>query len=147
MPNASRTSRLDETTIEIPDTFARFSDELSAQRYLETVLWPDGITCPHCGSRERIGKLNGKSTRVGAFKCYACRKLFSVTHGTIFHSSHVPIHKWLQAIYLTDGGTRPVKPQDIQHVLNVSLKTASSMIDKLSEAAVAATYFTRKSSK
>jgi transposase-like protein len=131
---SERTLQPKETT-EARDTLARFADEFSAQRYLETVLWPNGIVCPHCGNRERIGKLNGRSTRVGAYKCYSCRKSFSLTYGTIFHSSHVPIHKWLQAIYLTDGGTKAVKPASLQEILNVSFKTAASMIGRLREAA------------
>lgn len=114
---------------------APFFDELQAQCFLETVLWPEGVTCPHCGGRDRVGTLNGKSTRVGAYKCYACRRSFSVTHGTIFHASHVPLHKWLQAIYLTDGGTRNIRPDLLRKLLNVSLKTASSMIFRLNEAA------------
>jgi len=119
----------------VREVLARFADELSAHRYLETVLWPDGMECPRCGSHGRIGKLNGESTRVGAYKCYACRKSFSVTYGTLFSSSHVPVHKWLQAIYLTDGGTRPIRPHHLQQILNVSFKTASSMLRRLTAAA------------
>ncbi len=63
-------------------------------------LWPDGPVCPHCGGVERIGKMGGKSTRYGLYKCYQCRKPFRVTVGTIFESSHIPLHIWLQAIGL-----------------------------------------------
>ncbi|MBS0517108.1 MAG: transposase [Proteobacteria bacterium] len=115
---------------------ARFADELSAHRYLEGILWPDGPVCPRCGVRGRVGKLNGASTRLGAHKCYACRRSFSITYGTIFSSSHVPLHKWLQAIYLTNGGTRPMRPHHLQRILNVSFKTASAMLRRLEEAAI-----------
>jgi transposase-like protein len=145
MSNPDRMSRADKETVDVRETLARFSDELSAQRYLESILWPDGIVCPHCCGRERIGKLNGSSTRVGAYKCYACRKSFSVTHGTIFRSSHVPIHKWLQAIYLTHGGTKAIEAHYLQQILNVSFKTAASMIGRLSEAAVLNADFVRRS--
>jgi transposase-like protein len=114
---------------------ARFADELSAHEYLERILWPDGVRCPHCSGQGRIGKLNGASTRIGAHKCYSCRKTFSVTHGTIFKSSHVPLHKWLQAIYLTEGGTKPMRPHHLQQILNVSFKTASFMMRRLRKAA------------
>jgi transposase-like protein len=117
------------------DGLARFANELSAYEYVEHILWPNGPKCPHCGSEERVGKLNGASTRIGAYKCYNCRKTFSVTHGTLFSSSHVPLHKWLQAIYLTEGGTKPMRPHHLQQILNVSFKTASSMIRRISEAA------------
>ncbi|WP_422002520.1 transposase [Reyranella sp.] len=123
---------------ERPVSLARFEDELSAHSYLEKILWPEGPVCPRCGSHGRIGKLDGASTRIGAHKCYVCRRIFSVTHGTIFSSSHVPLHKWLQAIYLTDGGTKPMRPHHLQRVINVSFKTASGMLRRLAEAASAA---------
>ena len=135
MHKPDRTLQAEETT-EARETLARFADELSAQRYLESILWPDGVVCPHCGGRDRIGELNGTSTRLGSYKCYVCRKSFSVTHGTIFRSSHVPIHKWLQAIYLTHGGTKAVEARYLQQILNVSFKTAASMIGRLREAAI-----------
>ncbi len=118
------------------DALARFLDEASAHRYLEDLLWPSGPRCPRCSS-DRIGKLNGGSTRIGTYKCYACRKSFSITYGTFFESSHVPLHKWLQAIYLTDCGAKPMRPYHLQKVLNVSFKTAAAMMKRLSEAAAA----------
>ncbi len=113
---------------------AHFADELSAHRYLEGVLWPNGTVCPRCGVCGRAGKLEGATTRIGAYKCYACRKIFSITSGTIFHNSHVPLHKWLQAIYLTDGGGRPIRPHRLGKILNVSDKTSAAMLRKLEEA-------------
>ena len=116
----------------------RFANELSAHRYLEGIIWPNGVRCPHCDGTKRIGKLNGASTRLGTYKCYGCRKSFSVTHGTLFMSSHVPVHKWLQAIYLTDGGTKNIRPHHLQQILNVSFKTASFILRRISEAAASA---------
>jgi transposase-like protein len=111
-----------------------FADELSAHRYLEKILWPDGVVaCPRCGDRDRLGKLNGETIRLGTYKCYACRRSFSITHGTLFASSHVPLHKWLQAIYLTDGGTAPIRPYHLCKILNVSSRTASAMLQRLRE--------------
>lgn len=108
-----------------------FADEASAHRYLERLLWPDGVRCPSCGSSARVRKLKGASTRLGTCKCYACRKSFSSLYGTVLSSSHVPAHKWLQAIYLTEGGTRPMRPHHLHRILNVSVKTASSMLKRL----------------
>ena len=99
--------------LEAQDTLARFANELSAHQYLEKLLWPNGCVCRRCGVSGRIGKLNGASTRIGTYKCYACRKSFSVTLGTLFESSHVPVHKWLQAMYLTDCGARPIRPHHL----------------------------------
>ncbi|GEP57858.1 hypothetical protein RSO01_50240 [Reyranella soli] len=116
------------------EALAMFADELSAHRYLERLLWPGGVCCPRCGNA-KVGRLNGASTRLGTFKCYSCRKPFSLLHGTMMRSSHVPAHKWLQAVYLTDGGTKPMRPYHLQRILNVSLKTASSMMRRIGEAA------------
>ena len=122
------------------ETLALFADELSAHRYLEGLLWPNGVCCPRCGSIGKVGKLNGETTRVGTYKCYVCRKAFSVLHGTLMSSSHVPAHKWLQAIYLTEGGTKPMRPYHLHRILNVSFKTASSMMRRIGEAAAQLQY-------
>jgi hypothetical protein len=70
--------------------------------YVEVRLWPDGPICPHCGTVNEATRLKGKTTRPGPWKCRAkeCRKPSTVRMGTIFESSHVPMHIWLQAIYL-----------------------------------------------
>jgi len=75
-------------------------DETAAYRFVEAILWPSGPVCPRCKETKRLGKLNGKSTRIGVHKCYACRKPFNVKVGTRFEKSHIPLHKWLQAILL-----------------------------------------------
>ena len=116
------------------EALSMFADELSAHRYLEQLLWPNGACCPRCGSA-KVGKLNGASTRLGTFKCYGCRKAFSLLHGTMMRSSHIPAHKWLQAIYLTEGGSRPMKPYQLHRILNVSFKTAVSMVRRIGKAA------------
>ncbi len=119
----------------VRETLALFADELSALSYLESILWPDGVCCPRCGHQGKAGKLNGASTRLGTYKCYNCRKTFSVLHGTLLSASHVPAHKWLQAIYLTEGGARPMRAHRLCRILNVSFKTAASMMRRLESAA------------
>ena len=74
--------------------------EAAAYAWVEARLWPTGPTCPHCGAVDRISKMGGKSTRIGTYKCYQCRKPFTVKVGTVFEASHVPMHYWLQAAYL-----------------------------------------------
>lgn len=120
---------------QVREALALFADELSALRYLERILWPNGVCCPRCGPLGRVGKLNGASTRIGTYKCYKCRKTFSVLHGTLMSSSHVPAHKWLQAMYLTEGGTKTMRSHHLHRILNVSFKTAASMIRRLESAA------------
>jgi transposase-like protein len=118
------------------DDFCRFRDEQSAYSFVEGRIWRDGPKCPHCGGSQRIGKLRGESTRIGTYKCYHCRRLFSVRLGTIFECSHVPLHKWLQAIYLCGCETKPIKPQRLGSILSVSFKTAVFMIRRLQNAAL-----------
>src|SRR5271170_7146079 len=71
-----------------------FQDEAAAYAWVEARVWPEGPICPHCGGIDRIGKLQGKSTRVGVYKCYQRRKPFTVKVGTVFEDSHVPM-RWL----------------------------------------------------
>ena len=68
-------------------------DEQAAYDWVEAHVWPDGPVCPHCGSVERISKMQGKATRFGLYKCYACRSQFRVTVGTIFEESHIPLRQ------------------------------------------------------
>jgi Transposase zinc-ribbon domain len=83
-----------------------YSDENKAREHLESLLWPEGPFCPHCGNADpdRIHKLEGKSTRPGVYKCRECEKPFSVTVGTVFESSHVPLNKWLYATHKLNSG-------------------------------------------
>ena len=75
-----------------------FHNEEAAYAFVEARVWPNGPICPHCGGYERISKMGGKSTRIGAYKCYQCRKPFTVKIGTVFEASHVKMNHWLQAI-------------------------------------------------
>lgn len=111
-----------------------FHDEKAAYAFLEAVLWPNGPTCPHCGECERIGELKGKSTRIGVRKCYSCRKPFTVKVGTVFESSHVPLHKWLQATYLLTSSKKGFSAHQLHRVLEVTYKTAWFMAHRIREA-------------
>lgn len=111
-----------------------FHDEEAAYAYVEARVWPNGPVCPHCGGVERLGKLGGKSTRIGTYKCYQCRKPFTVKIGTIFESSHVPLHIWLQAIYLIAGSKKGISSNQLHRTLGVTLKTAWFMSHRIREA-------------
>ena len=111
-----------------------FHDEAAAYAYVEARLWPHGATCPKCGERERVGKMGGKSTRIGAHKCYACRKSFTVKVGTIFESSHVAMNLWLQAIYLMCASKKGISSHQLHRTLGVTLKTAWFMSHRIREA-------------
>jgi transposase-like protein len=106
-----------------------FHDEAAAYSYVESILWPDGPVCPHCGNCDapKIGKLNGKTTRVGLRKCYECYKPFTVKIGTIFEDSHAPLRYWLQAIYLMCSSKKGISTRQLQRTLGVGMKTAWHM--------------------
>lgn len=111
-----------------------FHDEQAAYDYVEARVWPHGATCPKCGERERVSKMGGKSTRIGAYKCYKCRKPFTVKVGTIFESSHVKMHIWLQAIYLMCASKKGISSNQLHRTLGVTLKTAWFMSHRIREA-------------
>ncbi len=92
---------------------AHHQDEDAARAYLEAKLWPDGPVCPHCGIIGEAFRLNGETTRKGLWKCSACREPFTVTVGTIFEDSHIPLHKWLFAIYLMCSSKKGVSAHQL----------------------------------
>ncbi|THG41113.1 MULTISPECIES: IS1595 family transposase [Sphingomonas] len=111
-----------------------FHNEEAAYAYVEARIWPNGPVCPHCGGVERISKMQGKSTRIGAYKCYQCRKPFTVKVGTIFEASHVPMNVWLQAMYLIAGSKKGISSNQLHRILGVTLKTAWFMSHRIREA-------------
>src|ERR1700683_2735700 len=108
--------------------------ETAAYAWVEARLWPEGPICPHCGGVERISKMQGKSTRIGAYKCYQCRKQFTVKVGTIFEDSHVPMRVWLQAIFLLCSSKKGISSNQLSRTLGVTLKTAWFMSHRSREA-------------
>ena len=111
-----------------------FHDEEAAYAYVEARIWVNGRVCPHCGVVEKSGKLGGKSTRAGVYKCYACRKPFTVKIGTIFEASHVAMNLWLQAIYLMAASKKGISSNQLHRTLGVTLKTAWFMSHRIREA-------------
>jgi len=111
-----------------------FHDEEEAYAYVEARLWPEGPVCPRCDGKRNIGKLGGKSTRVGVYKCYRCRKPFTVKIGTVFESSHVPMRIWLQAMFLIAGSKKGISANQLHRILGVTLKTAWFLGHRIREA-------------
>jgi transposase-like protein len=111
-----------------------YHDEDAAFAYVERIVWPNGPVCRHCGGVERISKMQGSATRKGLHKCYQCRKQFTVRQGTIFESSHVPLHIWLQAIFFVAGSKKGVSSNQLSRTLGVTLKTAWFMSHRIREA-------------
>src|SRR5580700_11849560 len=111
-----------------------FHDEEVAYAFLEARIWPNGPVCPHCGGVDRISKMNGKSTRIGVYKCYQCRMQFSVKVGTVFEASHVKLHIWLQAVALLSSSKKGISSNQLSRTLGVTLKTAWFMSHRIREA-------------
>ena len=111
-----------------------FHDEQAAYEFVEARVWPTGRVCPHCGTVDRSGLLGGRSTRIGTYKCYACRKPFTVKVGTIFESSHVKLHVWHQAIFLIASSKKGISSNQLHRTLGVTLKTAWFMSHRIREA-------------
>jgi len=111
-----------------------FHNEEAAFAYVEARLWPNGPVCKHCGGTARIGKLKGKTTRPGLYKCYACRKPFTVRMGTVFESSHVPLLYWLQAIYLMASSKKGISTRQLQRTFGGSMTTSWFLSHRIREA-------------
>jgi transposase-like protein len=111
-----------------------FHNEEAAYAFVEARLWPNGPICPHCGGLERISKMGGKSTRIGTYKCYQCRKPFTVKVGTIFEASHIPMRHWLQAIFLMTSSKKGISSNQLHRTLGCTLKTAWFMSHRIREA-------------
>jgi len=111
-----------------------FHDEDEAFAYVEARVWPEGPVCPHCGGVERISKMQGKSTRKGLYKCYQCRKPFTVRMGTIFESSKVALNVWLQAMYLIAGSKKGISSHQLARTLGLTVKTAWFLSHRVREA-------------
>jgi transposase-like protein len=111
-----------------------FNDEAAAYAYVETRIWKDGRVCPHCGVVDRSASLNGKSSRVGLYKCYACRKPFTVKIGTIFEDSHMAMRDWLTAIHLVCSSKKGISANQLHRTLGITLKSAWFLAHRIREA-------------
>lgn len=112
-----------------------FHDEDAARAHFEAIRWPDGRTCPHCGTVNNSTLLKGKSTRPGLYKCKGCRKPFTATMGTIYERSHIPLHKWLLATHLMVSSKKGISSLQLHRNLGFgSYRTAWFMAHRIREA-------------
>jgi transposase-like protein len=103
---------------------ARFRNEDAAREHLESLRWPNGPVCPHCGATERNSRLHGKSHRAGLLFCGDCRTQFSVTVGTVFERSKIPLSKWILATHLICSSKKGISSHQLHRILGVTYKTA-----------------------
>jgi len=119
----------DKITISTMELFQMFPDAESARVYLEARLWPNGVRCPICGLGERIGNHSP-----GLYRCFQCKEAFSVRTGTIFERSHVPLHKWLYAMYLLVTSRKGVSSLQLSKEIGITQKSAWFVLHRLREA-------------
>ena len=119
----------DNITISTFQLFKMFPDQESARLYLESRLWPNGAKCPICASSERIGTRKG-----GYYRCNACSEDFTVRTGTIFERSHVPLHKWLYAMYLLVTSRKGISSLQLSKEIGITQKSAWFVLHRLREA-------------
>lgn len=120
---------MSKSTISTFQLFEMFPDQESARTYLEGRLWPEGPRCPVCGLGERITARKG-----GYYRCNQCKEDFTVRTGTIFERSHVPLHKWLYAMYLLVTARKGISSLQLSKEIGVTQKTAWFILHRLREA-------------
>jgi transposase-like protein len=119
----------DKITISTFELFKMFPDQESARSYLEGRLWPQGVRCPVCGLGDRI-----TARKDGYYRCNQCKEDFTVRTGTIFERSHVPLHKWLYAMYLLVTSRKGISSMQLSKEIGITQKSAWFVLQRLREA-------------
>ena len=117
------------TTVSTYQLFEMFPNEPAAREYLEGRLWPQGPRCPVCGLGERITIRKG-----GFYRCNQCKEDFTVRTGTIFERSHVPLHKWVYAMYLLVTARKGISSMQLAKEIGITQKSAWFVLHRLREA-------------
>jgi len=112
----------------------RFKNDDAARKHLESIRWPRGPICPHCGGTERNSRLEGESHRPGLLFCGDCRAQFTVTVGTVFEDSKIPLHKWVLATHLLCASKKGMSSKQLERMLGVTYKTAWFMTHRIRKA-------------
>lgn len=113
-----------------------FTDKNVARKHLEKTRWADGRFCPHCGATEGTSFVRGKKHRPGLYYCNSCSKTFTVTVGTVFERSKVPLNKWLLATHLLTSSKKGMSAHQLHRMLGVTYKTAWFMAHRIREAMI-----------
>jgi len=111
-----------------------FYDENAARMALEAIRWPSGPVCAHCGATGKIGAVQGKSHRPGLFYCGDCKGQFTVTVGSVFERSKIPLTKWLLAVHLMAASKKGISSHQLHRMLGITYKTAWFMSHRIREA-------------
>lgn len=120
---------MSKSTISTFQLFEMIPDAETARHYLEARLWPNGVVCPVCKGQDRITARKG-----GYYRCNACKEDFTVRTGAIFERSHVPLHKWIYAMYLLVTARKGISSLQLAKEIGVTQKSAWFMLHRLREA-------------
>lgn len=110
-----------------------FYNEKTAFAYVESIVWKEGKNCPHCGGVEKLYEIKSRSARIGLNKCGGCKKQFTVRIGTIFEDSHIPLHAWLQAIFLLASSKKSISSHQLHRTLQITYKSAWFLSHRIRE--------------
>jgi transposase-like protein len=127
--NSVRETEMSRSTISTFQLFALIPDAETARLYLEKRLWPKGVTCPTCAGLDRITTRKG-----GVYRCNKCKLDFTVRTGTIFERSHVPLHKWVYAMYLVVTARKGISSLQLAKEIGITQKSAWFVLQRLREA-------------
>ena len=108
-----------------------FHDETKAREWLEARIWKHGRFCPHCGAVDQSTLMKGKSHRPGLYQCNLCREPFTVTVGTLYERSKIPLHKWLAATHLLMAGKKGISALEIGRMLGISKKSSWFLMHRI----------------
>src|SRR5271170_5551724 len=122
---------MSKSTISTFQLFEMIPDQEAARVYIEAMLWPNGSVCPVCGIGERVAIRKGKT---GFYHCNQCKEDFTVRTGTVFERSHIPLHKWLYAIYLVVTARKGISSMQLAKEIGITQKSAWFMLGRLREA-------------
>jgi len=113
-----------------------FQDDTKARAWLEKRLWPKGVVCPHCGTIDNATALKGEAHRTGTYQCNEseCREQFTVTVGTVFERSKIPLSKWLMVVFLMSASKKGMSAHQIHRMIDVSYKSTWFMCHRIREA-------------
>lgn len=111
-----------------------FQDETKAREHLEALRWADGRFCPHCGEAEKTSPVAGTSNRPGLYYCLSCKKTFTVTVGTLFERSKIPLAKWVLAFHLMNASKKGMSAHQLHRMLGITYKSAWFMAHRIREA-------------
>ena len=120
---------MSRSTISTYQVFEMFPDEAAARAYLEARRWSDGVICPHCDEAKRI-----TPRKDGYYRCNACKRDFTVRTGTIFERSHIPLHKWIYAMYLLMTARKGISSLQLGKEIGITQKSAWFMLQRIREA-------------